>query len=183
MPSRRTDSALVVVSPPPARQLVPVVSFPDDVIEASFMFWSSVAGRNAEATRRRLEADSPTGAAVPSARTIRGWAIARGWAERADAELRSRHSQRLYALQSQMFAAVEAGIETLLLAQAGAFDDDPMAGALRIKACDVALRAVERGVFPLMPPPPQVAERAWETMSREEREAYMRDSLHARKTP
>jgi hypothetical protein len=111
-----------------------------------------VAGRNAEATRRRYQDEAEPDAPIPSARTIR-----------------------------THFAAIQAGLEILLLAGAGAFDDNPAAGMVRLKAVDIALRAVERGVFPLIPSPPQEARRDWSTLTLEEREAFMRDELQSRK--
>jgi hypothetical protein len=178
---------LVVIPPAPVpatappRQVVPVASYSDDVIERCFCFWSTIAGRNAEATQRHYQADVEDDEPIPSARTIRHWAVQFRWAARADAEYQDQHSQRLYDLQLTVFNTVEAAAQNLLLVASGAFDDNPHAGLLRLKSSELALRSVERGVFPVQPKPPLATSDDWASKSLEEREAIMREAIQAQK--
>ena len=68
------------------------------------------------------------------------------------------------------------GLQNLLLAATGAFKDDPQDGAIRLKAAELAIRLVERGVIPLTVHPPMEAVDT-SNLSREEQEAQARASL------
>lgn len=153
----RHDADLVVVpmraSDAPAR----FEPWGADVVERCYELWSTVGGRNAEATVLKLQEecadDEPI--SVPTSRTVRRWAAFHAWQVRADADFQQHHGRELHELQVMTLAAVKVGIQNLLLAGLGGFDNNPGAGVIRLKASELATRIVERGVLPLMPAIPK----------------------------
>ena len=79
----------------PLPSLVPA---PPEIVARAYELWSTVAGRNAAATRRLLEAEAEAGDAVPTDRAVRKWATAHGWHERADLQLRETAGRTVFEL-------------------------------------------------------------------------------------
>lgn len=172
MTTRREPEFAIV--PLPSRPLAPGEPYPDSMVERSFELWSTC--RNAEAVAQMLRAELGPEVTTPSARQVRHWAIFHGWTARADDDWRRTQGRSLFELQAQAVAAVRLGLQNLLLAASGAFQDNPHDGAIRLKAAELAIRLVERGVIPLSVQPPMEAVAA-SNLSREEQEAQARANL------
>lgn len=155
--------------------------YDDAVRERCYALWSTLAAMNARATARWYASEVEPGDPAPTAETIRQWAIAGDWMARRADDYRRNHGQRLFDLQLRYFAIMEAHVEVMAQAQAGAWDDNPAAGIVRLKPGELAGRIIERGIVPLMPAVPQVESRDWERLSLEERESLMRGELQQRK--
>jgi hypothetical protein len=135
-----------------------------------------VGGRNAVAVRRLLEDEAEDGDALPTDRAIRRWAHQQAWAVRADGELRETKDQTLYELGVKGRALVLGSFDVLLKAQTGGYAGREMEGALAVKASEVALRAVERGIMPKIAEPPE-EKTSVEELPRESREALAKSSM------
>jgi hypothetical protein len=172
------------------RALVPVPQhaperfepWPDETRERCYELWSTLGGRDSARTERLLTTELG-GVPVPTASSIRRWVLDEAWAARADADLKRSHGRTLYELQVGWLAGLRLAQKTLLDGMAGEFDDLPMSGAARIKSAEITLRVLERcGMLALLPQAPaQEKTINWDSLSLEEREAFMRQTLQARK--
>jgi hypothetical protein len=153
-----------------------LVAVPADVMERAYELWSTVGGRNAAATRRLLEQEAEDGDMVPTDRAIRKWAQQHGWAVRADRDVGQTKDQTLYELGVKWRALVLGSADVFLRAQTGGYAGREMEGALAVKASEIAMRQVEKGVIPLLVKPPEI-EIETDDLSREEREALARQAL------
>lgn len=158
-----------------------VIRYDDDVRETCYAIWSTVAYMSPARTARWFARECQDVAHMPNADTIAYWARRDRWLERSQEDERRFHGQRLLRLQQKWFAAVEGSADVMLDAQAGAYDDNPAAGLVRMKAGELAIRAVERRVLPLMPPKPQAAPQELAELPLEEAESALRDQLQSRK--
>ena len=161
----------------PLPSLVPA---PPEIVERAYELWSTVAGRNAAATRRLLDSEAEAGDAVPTDRAIRKWATEHGWHERADLQLRETAGRTVFELGVKWRALLLGAADVLLAAQTGGYAGREMEGALAVKASEIALRQIERGILPLeveLPPKPVDTSQ----MTRAEKEAYAQSQLIQRK--
>jgi hypothetical protein len=169
-----SDTPATIVSLP---SLVPA---PPEILERAYELWSTVGGRNAAATRRLMEAEAEDGDPVPTDRAIRKWARESAWAVRADRELPETKDATLYELGVKWRALILGSADVLLAAQTGGYAGREMEGALAVKASEIAMRQVERGVVPLVVEPP-VKPVDTSALPREEKEAHARSLLVRRK--
>jgi hypothetical protein len=143
----------------PSRPLAPGESYPDLVVERAYELWSVT--RNAAAAARMLQeelhAELGSQVMTPSERQVREWVHFHAWTDRADEDWRRHQGRNLFELQAQAVAAVRLGVQNLLLAASGAFAENPQDGVIRLKAAELAIRLVERGVIPLSVQPPEPA--------------------------
>jgi hypothetical protein len=161
----------------PLPSLVPA---PPEILERAYALWSTVGGRNATATRRLLEAEAEDGDAVPTDRAIRKWATEHGWHERADLHLRETAGRTVFELGVKWRALLLGAADVLLAAQTGGFAGREIEGALAVKASEIALRQIERGVLPLVVEPPAQAIDT-SSMTRAELEAHNKRQLIQRR--
>ncbi len=151
------------------------------VVERCYALWSTGAAMNAEATVRRYQAESDPETPIPTSETIRHWARKHGWPARRDADFRANHGERLYEMQMRQLANFEASGEELAKINAGVYDENPLAGALRLKVREVLSREIERKTMPLVPSVPAQAAQDWRARPLEEQEAIMRGTMQERK--
>ena len=172
--SKDTEPVRGTIVPLPSRSLAPGEAWSQEIVASAFVLWASC--RNAEATARMLTDElreaGHTGP-TPSARTIRQWTDYHQWRRQADVAWREHKARDLFELQAQAVAAVRVGLQNLLLAATGAFADSPQDGVIRLKAAELAIRLVERGVIPLSAQPPEEAIDI-SHLSRDEQEARAR---------
>jgi hypothetical protein len=163
----------------------PGVECPPEVKARAFVLWGTFAGGDAAATERLLQAEAENGEVVPTARTIRRWAHDDNWAAQAAAAWQNvaTRDKALYDLQMAMINNAALGEVQKRDVQTGAYDDQPMVGALRLKAAELSGRTVERVIAALrMPVPPDVAgEDDDEGLTRAEREARAGERMAQRK--
>ncbi|MBA2708263.1 MAG: hypothetical protein H0U59_10730 [Gemmatimonadaceae bacterium] len=152
-----------------------------DVVERCYVLWSTAAAMNAESTVRRYQNEQSPETPIPTSETIRQWSRKHGWHARRDADFRANHGERLYEMQMRQLANFEASGEELAKINAGLYDDNPLAGALRLKVREVLSREIERKTMPLVPSLPAATAQDWRERPLEEGEAMMRDALHAGK--
>ncbi len=180
--STRRDAELALV---PTRAAAPArfEPYPPEIAERAFALWSTIAGRSGARVLRLLSGEYGEGIALPTASTINRWAIDGAWTAKADAALERSHGRTLYELQVGWLAGSRLAQQTLLNAMVGEFDDLPMSGAARIKAAEIVLRTIERGGLLAVLPQPEAQQSSidWNSLSLEEREAFMRQKLQARK--
>lgn len=165
-------------------EVVAVREHEEDIKERCRLIWSTVAGRNAERTVRWLERHVDQDArdvTIPSARTVRHWARTEDWERRWLDDFAQMHGAMAFKLQMDWYAAQVGAVQDVLDVQAGLYDDDPMVGALHLKAAELPGRMAERNVVPFMPAAPAQESTDWDSLSLEEREAVMRETLQKRK--
>ena len=168
---RESDpSAKVIVALP---SLVPS---PIELINRAYELWSTVGGRNAAATRRLLEQEADDGDALPNERSIRRWAKQHAWDVRADVMIRDTKDLTAYQLGVKWRAIMLGGADVLLAAQTGGYAGREMEGALAVKATEIGIRVIERGVLPLVVPPPAEPE-VEEDVPRDELEARAKAAM------
>ena len=71
-------------------------------------------------------------------------------------------------------AIMEGHLDACLDAPGRVFDDAPMVALVRLKPGELVGRLVERNIVPLLPPPPAMAQRDWESLTLEEQESENR---------
>ena len=178
----RRDADLVLV---PTRAVSPTrfESYPPEIMERAFELWSTIAGRSGARTVRLLRDEYGEGIALPTPSTVNRWALDGAWGSRADADLQQSHGRAVYELQVGWLAGLRLAQGVLLDAMTGGLDDLPMSGAGRLKAAEITLRVLERcGMLALLPQAPAKEPTIdWDSLSLEEKEAYMRERLQARK--
>jgi hypothetical protein len=170
-----TPSTIV---PLPSQALAPGESYPDAVVERAYELWAVTRNAAAAARMLREELHAELGPQVttPSERQLRAWTHYHGWTARADEDWRRHQGRNLFELQAQAVAAVRLGVQNLLLAASGAFADNPQDGVIRLKAAELAIRLVERGVIPLsVQPPESIVDTS--DLPRDEQEARARKML------
>jgi hypothetical protein len=176
------DLAIVSLRPQaPAR----FESFDPEIAHRSYEFWSSLAGRCATRTLRLLRNELGDDVALPTASTIRRWAIDNAWHARADQGLQETHGQVLFELRTGWLSGVQLAQKTLLDGMSGELDHLPFGGASRIKSAEILLKVVrDAGLLTTIPTPESSHDHELErseTMGLEEREAFMRQRLQERK--
>ena len=162
----------------------PGVACPPEVKARAFVLWGSLAGGDAAATERLLQAEADEGDVVPTARSIRRWAVEDRWAAQAAAAWQdvATREKALYDLQMAMIANKMLAEVNKRDVGTGAYDDNPMVGALRLKSAELSDRGVERVMALLrMPTPPDEATADDENLSRAEREAKIVERMAQRK--
>jgi hypothetical protein len=178
--SDRTDhptGELSLVALPP-HKLAPGESYPDAMVERGFDHWSMT--RNAEAVAQLLRTEFGPEVRTPSARCIREWVHYHGWPARADHDWRSNQGRTLFEMRVQAVAGFRLGLQNLLLAATGGIPD-PADAVVRLKAAELAIRLVERGVIPLAAIEPPTADVDERTLSRPEREALAGERMARRR--
>jgi hypothetical protein len=148
-----------------------------DLIERAYVLWSTVAGRNASATRRLLIEEAEDGDMLPTEQAIRRWAKHHAWDVRADMQIRDTKDVTAYQLGVKWRAIMLGGADVLIKAQTGGYAGREMEGALAVKATEIGIRVIERGVLPLVVQPPIEENADTEGMSRDEIEARARQAL------
>ena len=158
-------------------------AWPDDVKERCKELWSSIGNRNASRVEWLYGREVAEGVAIPAAATIRTWAREECWGAWADADLAESHGRTLRELRTGWLAALRLSQETLIDAMCGRLDDLPHAGAGRIKSAEVTLRVIAQSGLLAVAPEPETQEQpqVWESMTTEEKEAFMRGKYRARK--
>jgi hypothetical protein len=157
-----------------------VIEYGDDVKDRCYALWAWRTARNCRAVERLYAAEAGEDAPVPSYNTIRGWSIRERWDERRRGEFALHHGETLYDMQLDTLAIMRRHIDTMAEAQSGAYDDNPAAGIVRLKAGELTGKIIERGVLPLMPKPiEQPKDTA--SMSREEQEAHATAAIARKK--
>ncbi len=151
-------------------------SYPDDVVERCYALWATKAGMNASATVRYYQGEVEDGVPVPTPQAVRKWAREQGWRQRRIDDYTQNHGERLYDLQSKYLAVMDGHADVMLEAQAGAYDDNPAAGIVRLKPGELVTKVIERGILPLMPAV-TAAEVDTDDMSRDEREAIAKQAI------
>jgi hypothetical protein len=178
--THREGVALVPMPDPerPAR----FESWPDDVRQRCYELWATLGGRDSARTLRLLTAEAESGP-VPTASSIRRWAVDEAWAARADADLARTQGRTLYDLQVGWLSGLHLAQRTLLDGMVGAFDDLPFGGAGRVKAAEITLRVIERaGLLAILPQAPaQEVSVDFDALSLDEQEAYLRQKLQQEK--
>ncbi len=157
--------------PLPRRE--PALPFDEAMIERAFEIYTTVAGRNCAHVQRLLAAEIGDEGPAPTRQTVHNWSIQHAWRERADVQLRETAGRTAHELALLWRSIVLGGAEAILAAQTGAFDDDPAAGAVRLKAAEIGLRPIISGAISLsaIQPPPDPREEDEQSLTREEREA------------
>lgn len=145
-------------------------TYAPDVIERCYALWAFRCARNCRAVARMYAAEAPDGEPVPVFSTIHKWALADNWEQRRRDDFARNHGESLYDMQLDALANMRLHLDTIADAQAGAFDDNPAAGIVRLKAGELAGKLVDRGILPLAPKP-QVPETIDEDKPRDQREA------------
>lgn len=153
----------------------------EEVRARCYALWAFRAARNNRAVERLYAAEMGEGADVPSYNTIRRWAMAEGWEERRRADFAANHGETLYDMQLDALGIMRRHIDVMAEAQAGAYDDNPAAGIVRLKPGELLGKVIERGILPLMPKPQERALDA-DAMSKDDAEAHaMRQIARGRK--
>ena len=176
-PGRPTVELSLV--PLPHHKLAPGESYPDAIVERGYEHWAIT--RNAEAVAQMLHNEFGSAVQTPSARCIRQWVHYYGWPVRADADWRSNQGKSLFVMQVQAVAAFRLGLQNLLLAATGGIPD-PADAVIRLKAAELAIRLVEKGVIPLAAINPPIEDVDERMLSRPEREALANARIVQRRT-
>jgi hypothetical protein len=149
-------------------------SWPEDVQARCRELWSTVGNRNASRVKWLYSREVPENVAIPSASTIRRWAHDEAWASWANGELERTRGKTFYQLQTTWLHSLQLSQEVQIDAMLGRFDDNPAAGAVRIKAAESVQRVIaQAGLLAPLPvkPPVELADAERQGMSREEQEA------------
>lgn len=173
-----TDDSEATGKPTPIRgEVVPaVVSYADDVMERCYELWAGRTARNNRATARLYAAEVEPGTPTPTYETIRTWAARHHWEERRRADYERNHGESLYDIQLDTLALMRRSVDVMAEAQSGAYDDNPAAGIVRLKAGELVGKIVERGILPLMPKPRDLPLDT-DSMSREDAEAHAMQAI------
>lgn len=164
----RTDSW----EPVPIREDVSpaVIRYAPDVVERCYQLWAWRCARSPRAVERTYRDEVPEGTPVPTYTTIRDWAIRDHWDTRRRDDFARNCGDNLYDMQVDAATNIRRQLDIVAEIQAGLFDHDPAAALVRLKAGELAVKLVERGIVPLMPKPIE-PEANTDGMTREEREA------------
>jgi hypothetical protein len=159
------------------------VRYPDDIKDLAFRLWSTFCGGDSAATERMLIIELDAGVPVPTRQTIAKWARDEGWAALRDEGWRNLKGRTVYELRVAMLSNVVLAQKIKRDAMTGAYSDDVPAGALRLKAAELADRLLERAVIALGVPdaPDEDAPEADSHLSRAEREAKIIERMAQRK--
>lgn len=167
-------------APRDARQYAP------DVIERCYHLWRMSAG-SLRAAARRYADEVPDGAPVPAHQTLSDWARDYGWDARWTAEYERDQGRDIYAIERRATQLIQEHLSIMAEAQAGAFDNNPAAGIVRLKPGELLGRLLEKRVLHLAPSPPATTDLSdgagpdWETMTQAERETWARQGVQAGK--
>jgi hypothetical protein len=175
-PDRPTAEHSLVPLPRPT--LAPGESYPDPMVEHAYEHWSVM--RNAEAVAQMLRNEFGPEVRTPSARCIRDWVHFYAWPARADNDWRRNQGKALFELRAQAVAGFRLGLQNLLLAATGGLPD-PADAATRLKAAELSIRLVERGVIPLAAIEPPTEDIDESHLTRAEREARAAERMTERR--
>lgn len=150
-------------------------SWPEDIREELYQCFKVT--RSAPRARRWYMRSVGEDAPVPAERTIYDWMRFYDWPARAEAEYRLEHGTVLYETERQSLANYIVALHIEADALTGAFDENPMAGAIRLKASEHAQKRHERRIQTQAPKPPEELSADTAGMSRDERESKARRSL------
>ena len=173
------DESSIVTFVPAPRSL----AYADDVQERCYAIWSTSAAMNAEATVARYAAEVGADVPVPHPTTVNRWVRDQDWHSRRNEDFERNHGERLYEMQMRKLMQFEASDDELSKVLAGLFDDNPMAGALRIKVRELIGREVERlqAFAQIVPQVPAKVAKDFSALSLDEREAAMKAAVQAKK--
>lgn len=125
------------------------VECPQELKDTAFSLYAIVCNHDAAAVERLLLERLPD-EPIPTARTIRRWAKAEGWAGQSDAIWRSNGKRTIYELRRAMVGNAILGQQIHRDVMTGAYDaKDPWVVAARLKAAEQSNRLLERGVIAL----------------------------------
>lgn len=148
-----------------------------DVVERVYALWAGKGALTAAAAVRYYEQEVAPGTPVPTPQSVNAWVRKYGWMERFRAELERDNGQTLYEMQARDVLNYKQAGEEMAKVVAGVYDENPMAGALRIKAREQLSREIERKVKAVLPQVDKSVARAFNELSLEEQEAAMRDAI------
>lgn len=154
-----------------------------DVQDRLYELWATRAAMNCAAAVRWYEREVEDGTPVPTTRTVERWARDGHWRERFDADLERNHGDLLYEMQLRDVLNYKQAGEEMAKVLAGVYDDNPMAGALRIKVREQNSREIERKVRAVMPQVDKSVARDFQALTLEEQEAAMRAAIQKDKQP
>jgi hypothetical protein len=107
-----------------------------------------------------------------SVTTIRNWARTENWSGQSDDVWRSGGKRTIYELRRGALGIAILSLQTNRDAQTGGLDHlEPWQGALRLKASELGMRLVERGVIALQAFDPPQDDQDTSDLSLQEREA------------
>lgn len=158
--------------------LRPGDAWPDAVRDELYQCYKMT--RSAARARRWYQRQVGEDAQIPSARTVQEWARFYDWPALAEAEYRLEYGTLLYETERQSLANYIVALQVEGDILTGAFDDNPLAGALRQKASDTAQRRHERKIQTMAPKPPEEKTQVVD-VPREEGEAKARKTMIQRK--
>jgi hypothetical protein len=157
-------------------------AWPDEVVARHFEFYASLAFKNCAKACRLFRAENPGWDKYPDENTVRSWAQFYAWEAMVDGDLERTQGRRLHTLRQQWFGLMEQAADNIALAGAGAFDDNPQAGVVRIQAAKIAMEPIVRGVIPLSPPTSsEGAGIDYDKLTPEEKQALARQIMQERK--
>ena len=124
-----------------------------DIKARCYELWSTLGNRNAGRVEWLLGRETPEGVSIPAGVTIRAWAREEDWEGKANGDLTRTRGRTLRQLQITWLRALELSQEVQIDAMLGRFDDNPQAGAVRVKAAESVQRVVaQAGLLALVPP-------------------------------
>jgi hypothetical protein len=159
----------------------PALPFDEFWIERGFELFATVAGGNCAHVQRLLAAEIGDEGPVPTRQTVYNWCVQFGWRERRDLVIEETKGRTRYELALLWRAIVLGSGEQILAAQTGAFDENPAAGLVRLKASEIGMRQLERGVIQLDAEPPEENGDDDAGLTRAEREARAGERMAQRK--
>lgn len=133
--------------------LRPGDEWPEDVREELYQCYKVT--RNGARARRWYLRNAGDDAQAPALRTIQEWARFYDWPARAEAEYRFEYGALVYDSDRQSLANYAVALQVEADVLTGAFDDNPMVGAVRLKASEIAQRRHERQTKVQAPKPPE----------------------------
>lgn len=157
-------------------------SYLPNVQERMYEIWAGMASMNAASAvrwyAREVDADTP----IPTERTVARWVHELHWWDRVRDELERNHGQLLYEMELRDLMTMKMAGEEMAKILAGLYDDNPYAGALRVKVREMLGREYERKIRPRLPSSNRKSDaRKWSDMSLEEQEAVVRGQIQERK--
>jgi hypothetical protein len=131
------------------------LAFGDDIRDRAKVLWLTVCNQNARAVEWMLEQESRersngTGEAVepwPAASTIWNWSRAGDWAGDLKRDLAENIGADGVSLKIKTDRQKHMAADSLTEVFLGVYDQNPAAGALRIKAAELTLKMSGRGTF------------------------------------